>query len=164
MSYALLIDDDVALVSEMTKVVESAGLRLDTASSWDEGLGKFNGLAPDVVIADYNLPGSRHGLQLLLEIARLRPSVRLVLISAYLNEGDVEKVRALGLVDEVRRKSDPVQTARYVMGLVDDAREKQGQNTDWAAFSRARRRKAISESDLEDLDSFLQTERLGQGG
>lgn len=158
MSYALLIDDDVSLVQSIKETVEARGLEIATAATWDEGLELFHSMSPDLVIADYNLPGSKMGLQLLYEIAHLRPSVRLVLFSAFLNEADVEKVLALGLVDRAFRKTSPVVTAREVMSEVAAAAVRSNEPTDWAAFGRAAgRRSAVSESSLAALDSYLRT-------
>jgi CheY-like chemotaxis protein len=163
MSYALLIDDDRELVESIERLVEARGLRLDTAHTWDEGLALFQALSPDVVIADYNLPGSRHGLRLLSEIARLRPSVRLVLISAYLRQADVEKVQELGLVDRVLRKIDPMTTARAVLEEVASAAATTDAPTDWAAFARAAKGRRVPDRDFDALDEILKA-RLPSDG
>jgi CheY-like chemotaxis protein len=160
-SYALLIDDNDALVAEIKDAVEGKGLEIVTASSYDEGLALFHSLAPDLVIADYNLPGSRHGLRLLYEVSRLRPSVRLVLFSAYLNDADLKKVINLGLVDAVFRKIDPVATARAVVREVEAASERAKTPTDWAAFGRAAKdRSRVSETALDELDRYLSENRI----
>jgi len=86
MVYALLIDDDAAITQAAKTTIEAQGLHIEIASTWDDGLAKFYAYSPDLVISDYNLPGSRMGLALLSEVSKLRPSVRLVLISAFLNE------------------------------------------------------------------------------
>ncbi|MEU7779332.1 response regulator [Micromonospora parva] len=156
MSYALLIDDDADLVSSIKEAVESRGLEITTATSWEQGLELFHAMAPDLVIADYNLPGSKHGLQLLYEISRLRPSVRLVLFSAYLNDANIKEVMRLGLVDRAFRKTSPVSTARAVMDEVAEASKRASLPTDWAAFGRAAsERSVVSAEALERLDAYL---------
>lgn len=161
MTYALLIDDDADLVERIKSTVATYGFEISTASNWDEGFELFNANAPDLVIADYNLPGSKLGLRLLYEISRLRPSVRLVLFSAYLNETDVAKVLELGLVDRAFRKVDPVVTAEAVIEEVERAAGRSMDATDWAAFGRSTaERTAVSEEDLDKLDSYLSANRL----
>src|SRR5216684_3471540 len=97
--YALLIDDDAGIATSLSRAAGLAGLELVTAASWEDGLAQFQVHAPKLVIADYNLPGSAHGLILLAEIRRLTPAVRLILLSAYIDDKDVTEIEALGLVD-----------------------------------------------------------------
>jgi CheY-like chemotaxis protein len=166
MSYALLIDDDTGLTSGLAQLASSEGLELLTANSWEAGLALFHATRPVLVIADYNLPGSDHGLRLLLAISRLRPSVRLLLVSAYLSESDVARVEELGLVDRVLRKLDAIDTNRALLEEIRDAAGHAGDDTDWVAFAEANRRSAaVSEDDFRRLDEFLQSSRLpGAGG
>lgn len=162
MSYALLIDDDPEVIRAASDVIRSQGLLIETASSWEEGLDKFYAYSPDVVISDYNLPGSKMGLALLLEVSRLRPSVRLVLISAYLNEDDVEAIRRLNLVDDVIRKTNPMASAKAVIDEVKRASQRVNDPTDWGAFASASLRvSGVDATALETLDGFLQAHRLG---
>ncbi len=166
-AYALLIDDDDELRSRVQALVTQAGLEIETAATWSEGLATFNALSPDLVIADYNLPGSDRGLRLLLEVSRLRPSVRLVLISAFLNETDAEAVEKLGLVHLVLRKVDPIATARTLIKEVAATAARANSSTDWVAYAQAdRQARAVSQSDLERLDEYLRDHRLpaGTGG
>ena len=161
MSYALLIDDDEALASGLQSLAADEGLELLTAATWNEGLEVFHATAPNLVIADYNLPESSHGLRLLLEIGRLRPSVRMLLVSAYLNEADVEQVMALGLVHRVLRKVDAMSTGRALLEEIRLAAEVSGKPTDWVAIGEANRRVSdVSEEAFERLDEFLRSHRL----
>lgn len=167
MSYALIIDDDAALVESLTDLMEGAGLELDSAGTWDEGLARFLATSPELVIADYNLPGSKHGLRLLFDMARLRPTTRLVLISAYVTEEDVKKIEGLGLADRALRKVNPVASGRELLKEVEQARKRalEGADTDWRQFAKAARQsRAISDEELEQLDSFLREHRLPNGG
>lgn len=162
MSYGLFIDDEESIRTAAREMAATAGLRLDVAASWEEGIQSFYALSPDLVISDYNLPGSTLGLQLLLEIRRLRPSVRLVLISAFLNPEDVDRVMELGLVDRVVRKTDPVQTARVIVEELRRAKIAGDSSTQWADFAVAAvSYTTVSQDDLQSLDDFLRVQRLG---
>ncbi len=104
MACALMIDDDAPLLESMVAAAELNELHLDTAASWEAGLASFHALSPELVICDYDMPGSRHGLRLLAEIRRKRPSTRLILFSGYIDDNDIERVLALGLVDKALTK------------------------------------------------------------
>lgn len=165
MVYALLIDDDDQIVEVARNIVADAGLELETASSWDEGLDKVYALAPDLVISDYNLPGSEMGISLLIKVAETRPSVRLVLISAYLNEGDVEHVRELNVVDDVFRKISPMDTARRIVEEVRAAARRSEDPTDWVSFSQSSlRQSSVDEDAVAKLDMYLRSNRLPKDG
>lgn len=164
MAYALLIDDDPDILRSAVEAVERSGLSLITASSWEEGIRKFHGYSPELVISDYNLPGSEMGLSLLVEVARLRPSAKLFLISGYLNEADADEVLALGLVDGVMSKNNPVETARLIVREVREAASRSEAPTNWAEFGQATGEKRSIDADaLSKLDAFLKMNRLPGG-
>ncbi len=156
MAAGLLIDDDLGLIESVQRAAAAAKLDLATATTWDEGLGLFHVLSPNVVIADYNMPGSQHGLLLLARIRRLRPSVRLVLISGFLEESDMERVRALNLVDRTLTKGSVLESARVVVDEVRQAQEASLAPTDWREVADAAVAAAeIPEADLTELDQIL---------
>ena len=160
MGFALLIDDDQSLLASIRRLVDLSDLKLDTADTWEAGLGLFHVLAPNVVIADYHMPNSRNGLQLLAEIKRLRPSVRVVLVSAYINDEDVERIEALNIVDRALRKIDSTQTVENILDEIRHANEHDGEHTDWVAFANARVQAAkASVEELDQLDEFFKSNR-----
>ena len=155
-----MIDDDVNLLESIRRTADVSGWKLDTASSWEEGLSLFHVLAPNLVIADYHMPNSRHGLQLLHEIRRLRPSVRVILVSAYFNDDDVEKIMNLNVVDRALRKIDATKTMAELLEEIEAANGREDEETDWIEFAKARVRAWDSSSEaLDELDQFLTTHR-----
>ena len=159
MGLALLIDDDLPLLESIRRAADLNELVLETAATWDEGLGLFHVLGPSVVIADYHMPNSRNGLQLLAEIKRLRPSIRVVLVSAYINGEDVERIEALNIVDRALRKIDP-QTIEKILDEIRCANRNDDSHTDWVAFANARVRAAkASYEELDRLDEFFRSNR-----
>lgn len=156
MACALLIDDHKQLVESATAAAKARGLHLDTATDWDTGLALFETLNPDLVIADYNMPGSKHGLRLLMSIRRLRPSVRLILISGFLAPEDMAEVEQLGLVDRALTKGTSVESIRAILEEVAEAAVRPEARTDWVDFARAYVDAAgVNESDLDALDQLL---------
>ena len=160
MGFALLIDDDQSLLKSIGRLATLNNLRLGIAATWDEGLGLFHVLAPNVVIADYHMPNSRNGLQLLAEIKRLRPSVRVILVSAYIDDEDVERVEALNIIDRALRKTDLTETVESILDEIRCANESDDGHTDWVAFAKARVRVAeASREDLDRLDELFRKSR-----
>lgn len=152
----LIIDDDVGLLNSWTRLANSRGLQVSTASSWDEGLALFHVLSPDLVIADYNLPGSKHGLRLLAMIRRLRPSVRLLLISGAVEPSTLAQVEPSDVVDRVLSKGETAEATEVVMKEIRDASDRSGDRTDWRAFATAfLRAEGMATGDLDEIDSQL---------
>jgi CheY-like chemotaxis protein len=161
MSYSLVIDDDADLLESLKATVRQHNLDVVAASTWNEGLSLFHVLSPNLVIADYNMPGSRHGLQLLAEIKQLRPSVRLILMSAYLSEEDMDRVESLGLVDRAFTKGSAVTTTEAILDEIARAAETADKGTDWVEFAKAHvDGQSVSQEALDELDSALKKNRL----
>jgi DNA-binding NarL/FixJ family response regulator len=160
---ALLIDDHEALLASVKAAAEAKGLTLHTASTWDGGLALFHVHSPDLVIADYNLPGSPHGLQLLEEVRRLRPSVRLVLLSGVVGTDELEEVERLKGAHKVLTKGSASETIRSIIDEIEAASASVEERTDWRAFARAWvDAQEIPSDDLRLLDETIR-ESLGDG-
>jgi DNA-binding response OmpR family regulator len=154
-SYALLIDDRPEPRESLSRAARLAGLTLLTAESWDEGLSLFQVYGPTLVIVDYQLPDSPHGIQLLSAIRQLSPSVRLILLSAFIQEEDVAEIEALGLVDRALPKGRPNVTAEIVEEIR-AAQDRAAIDTDWPAYARARTQsRAVEQSEIDELDRRL---------
>ncbi|WP_198165913.1 response regulator [Agromyces laixinhei] len=156
-----MIDDDAAIRESITRAVAASGLNLELADSWEAGLEAFFALGPELVVADYNLPGSEMGLELLLRVARARPSVRLILFSAFLTDDDAEEILAVGPVDRVLSKKDPMFAAKEILAEIANAKLRSQMPTDWVAFSRASLdRHDVDEEAFRNLDRILRRDRL----
>ena len=57
---------------------------MDHAFGWQEALELFRVNGYELVVADYNLPDTQHGLQLLARMKLLVPTSKLILISGAL--------------------------------------------------------------------------------
>ena len=156
MASALLIDDDRELVETIRSNAAEEGLDLDVATSWDEGLALFQTRAPDLVIADYRLPGSRHGLRLLLAVKQLRPAIRVVLISGEVNPEELAKVEELGIVDRVMSKGSAIETMESLLDEIKDANSKHLQPTDWPQVAQSLgERLKLDQKKVDELDDRM---------
>ncbi len=101
----LVVDDDGAVRDLVARALEAPGvLEIATASSgWEAGL-KTAALHPHLLLLDYRL-GDTTGDQVIAAIADLglRPAPAVVIMSAQLPPGDVQRVLALGAAAFLRK-------------------------------------------------------------
>lgn len=86
------------------------------ASSSDEAVAEFRRTDPDVTLMDMHLPGIG-GMQTLIELRKLRPTARVVMLATSDNEGDIHhalKAGAAAYVLESMPKSDLLNVIRAV--------------------------------------------------
>lgn len=137
----LLVEDEKDVAESYVARFKEEGLRLDWAATWEDALALFRVAGHPLVIADYNLPRSKHGLQLLLAMKRLVPHSRLILISGAMSpaaeqlaatieflDGFYPKTIGLGdiLLQEARQvanhAADPTSWRRVASGYLTDPR------------------------------------------
>jgi DNA-binding NtrC family response regulator len=78
----LVVDDEPGICTALDRYLESEGHRSLTAASAEEALRLLEDNRPDVALVDFRLPGM-DGLTLLRRMRDLRPSMEIVLITAF---------------------------------------------------------------------------------
>jgi two-component system NtrC family sensor kinase len=91
----LIIDDNVALAENIAEILEMDGHATEVALSAEEALPKAQRSEPDVVVADYRLPGLT-GAAFIKQFKLGRLNVVGVIISAYTDDGTMREAREAG--------------------------------------------------------------------
>src|SRR5205085_2867483 len=78
----LLAEDDASVRKVVQGLLEDAGLAVVAAKDGQEALERFSTAAPDVVVADINMP-RMDGLELLDRLKALDPEVLVIFVTAY---------------------------------------------------------------------------------
>lgn len=98
----LLVEDDAILRDTLTALLESEGYSVAVAPKGEAALkllGGAAGIQPDLVIADYNLPGEMTGLELIQRIrTELRPQIEAFIVSGDKRRATLQQVEAAGLM------------------------------------------------------------------
>ncbi len=117
-----VVDDDQAMRSSLSRLMQSVGLRVEAYASATEFLNAFDSRAPGCLVLDIRMPGM-NGLDLQERLAADGIRIPVIIISAH---GDVESaVRAMkcGAVDFVKKPyKGKVLLARIREALELDAR------------------------------------------
>ncbi|MBW3581664.1 MAG: response regulator [Euryarchaeota archaeon] len=80
----LLVDDEEDILASLSDLLTSAldGVRVVTASSGREALGRLEAEEVDLIVTDYKMPGM-NGFELLCEAAQRAPQVPRMLMTAF---------------------------------------------------------------------------------
>ena len=81
MTCILIIDDNPEVLGIYSRILEHAGYEVLVASDGKEGLERFSGNPPDLVITDMVMPG-KMGIDLIMEIREKNPEQKIIAMSA----------------------------------------------------------------------------------
>lgn len=91
----LIVDDDDTLRATLKKIFDKAGFQTRTARNAQEAVKFFAEEPWDLVLADLKLP-RRDGLSLLDELRELRPDAKVVIMTAYGDQGTQQDALSRG--------------------------------------------------------------------
>jgi len=89
-SAVLVADDEVGMRETLVDILSASGYGVHAASDGDAALDAIRSLQLDVVVMDIKMPG-RDGVSVLREVGT--PPPRVILMTAYANEGQVREAR-----------------------------------------------------------------------
>ena len=102
MSCILLIDDDLALLDVLSLTLQDAGHEVHTAEDGLEGLERLQGLRPDVVVSDINMP-RLDGFTLCRRLREAGDRIPIILLTSRDSEIDEALGLELGADDYVTK-------------------------------------------------------------
>lgn len=150
----LLVEDDDKLADTLCNAFREANVRVEHARDWQSGLELFRAGGHELVIADYNLPGSEHGLLLLLQVKVLMPSTRIVLISGALTPQAEAELEPLNIIDAYFSK-DSILVSR-LLPWVEEAHDRAAELTDWQRFADGHLSDpAVQRAEVARIDAIL---------
>ena len=91
----LIVDDNVSLAENIAEILRLDGHVTEVAASGEEALSMAVKSEPDVVVADFRLPGI-NGAAFVKQFCGTRTHVVAVVISAYTDEGTIKEARDSG--------------------------------------------------------------------
>ena len=103
----LVIDDEPAVRSQLSRLYEQSGYSVETAASAEDGLRQLDQGRIDFVITDIKLPGMS-GADLIAAMQESCPDVPVIAITGYLDIDIAVKVLKYGAVDFVVKPFDLV--------------------------------------------------------
>ena len=101
----VLVDDDRAFVTRLARAMELRGFEVRLAHSVAEGLALIQNNPPAFAVVDMRLDDG-NGLDVIAELARLRPNARAIVLTGYGNIATAVTAVKLGAVDYLAKPAD----------------------------------------------------------
>ena len=92
----LIIDDEEIVRMSCKRSLILEGYDVDVASSGDEGLALFENNIYDLVLIDLKMPGI-DGIDVLLKIKKKRPDQKVIMMTGYDIEENIDAIALLGV-------------------------------------------------------------------
>lgn len=109
----LIVEDQRDTNKLIADILEEEGFLMDRAYEGESAIKKIKRKKYDFMILDYKLPGIS-GLEVLEEANKIRPKIRVIMISAYGNEDIKAKAKELGAVNFLDKPYDVKKLVRIV--------------------------------------------------
>jgi DNA-binding NtrC family response regulator len=96
--HLLIVDDETTILIAFKKLLQSPGVEVDTAETFEEVQTLLSKQPYDAVIADLRLSGiaGEEGLDIIRYVKELHPDTQVILITAYGNQDIMKKAYTLG--------------------------------------------------------------------
>ena len=120
MATVLVVDDEQSITWAFEKFLGSLGHRAITAPTAEQGIELARRDPPDLVILDVKLPGM-DGLAALEEIRRLRPGMRVIVITAHGTLDTAVRAMKLGAVEYLAKPVDLAKARRMIESALTEA-------------------------------------------
>jgi two-component system response regulator RegA len=111
----LIVDDDVTFTRVLSRALSSRGFDIDIANDADEALSQTRRMQPDYCVLDLKL-GEHNGLQLISELRRLAPGMRILLLTGYASIATAVEAIKRGAHDYLSKPVDADAVVRALTG------------------------------------------------
>ncbi|MDD5757912.1 MAG: response regulator [Desulfobulbaceae bacterium] len=101
----LLVDDEDVFRNRLAVALRRRGFVVYEAGDYDEALTQLATIMPDMALVDLRMPG-RSGLELVAEIKRLRPTIRIVVLTGYGSIATASQAIKLGALNYLPKPAD----------------------------------------------------------
>lgn len=101
----VIVDDDRAFLQRLARAMEARGFEVRQGHSVAEGLDLIRQKPPAFAVVDMRLEDG-NGLDVIAELARLRPNARAIVLTGYGNIATAVSAVKLGAVDYLAKPAD----------------------------------------------------------
>lgn len=101
----LVVDDDEVLRSRLQRAFVRRGFSVCCADGYEQAIVAARESNPEMAVLDLKMPG-KSGIELLMELRRIRPKIKVVMLTGYANIANAVEAIKLGAVNYVTKPAD----------------------------------------------------------
>ncbi len=119
--HVVYVDDYEALVFLVGRLLRKQGYRVSTFESGEaviDWLRAHPGEPVDLLVTDQNMPGSS-GVDVAREVRRLRPGLRVAIVSGHVSDALINEAAAVGVSDVLAKQDSMDAMGSAIRGLLD---------------------------------------------
>ncbi|MEW6674625.1 MAG: response regulator [Nitrospirota bacterium] len=115
MQKILVVDDDKDMCRLVSSILEEEGHRVDKAYNSGQAIKRIKAKGYNLIILDYKLPNI-NGINLLKEIRQIKPSIKVIMLSAYGSPPIKSMAKKLGVYRFIDKPFDLNKLVKIVRG------------------------------------------------
>jgi DNA-binding response OmpR family regulator len=146
----LIVDDEKNIRLALSMALEQLDVPVDTAASGDEALEKIAAGSFGIMLLDLRMPGT-DGMEVLRRVAKERPEIKVIIITAYGSIDLAVEAMKLGAVDFLQKPFEVTQVREMVRRIL-AKQERAIEYADYIALAKKR----ISEGYFDIAGVYVQ--------
>ncbi|MBI1928291.1 response regulator [Candidatus Poribacteria bacterium] len=138
----LIVDDEKNIRLTLSQSLESLGLETDTAVNGEEALAKLKEKEFGLMLLDLKMPGM-DGMEVLRRVRKIRPDIRIIMITAHGTIESAVEAMKLGAVDFIQKPFAPKEIRELVSQVFDRENLDERSVSDYTSYIELAKRCAI---------------------
>jgi DNA-binding response OmpR family regulator len=114
----LIVDDEKNIRLTLSQALETLEVETDTAADGEEALAKLKEREFGLILLDLRMPGM-DGMEVLRQVSKIRPDIRIVILTAYGTVESAVEAMKLGAADFIQKPFAPDEIRELVSRVMD---------------------------------------------
>ena len=128
----LIVDDEKNIRLTLSQALEVLEVETDTAANGEEALAKLKEKEFGLILLDLKMPGM-DGMEVLRQVSRIRPDIRIIIITAYGTVESAVEAMKLGAADFIQKPFAAEEIRELVSRVIDREKLDEQKAVDYAS-------------------------------
>lgn len=129
----LVVDDEKNIRLTLVEALSSLQTEIDTAINGEEALAKLKEKDFSLILLDLKMPGM-DGMEVLRRLRKIRPDIKVIIITAYGTIDSAVEAMKLGAVDFIQKPFVPKEIRALASRVIDREKLDEQQAKDYATY------------------------------